>query len=79
MQITTNVLLETLHSDTFSNNSTLSTPKDMLNDEGDEEIIVTTSGVLKGTNVPDQVYTIEKSKLFDDMSDSDSHDDVGKK
>ena len=51
----------------------------MLNEDGEEEIFVTAAGVKPGTSIPDQVYTMDKSHAFADMSESDSEDDVGKK
>ena len=78
--ILTFVVPEKVCVDMSSNNSTLSTPDDMLNGDGEEEIIVTSVGLKEGTNVPNLVYAIGKNPKYGHIeSDSESKDGVDKK
>ena len=60
--------------------STLSTPRDMVNADGEEEIFITATGTFNDTvDIPDQVYTLDKSKPFifaNEMETDDEDDDV---
>ena len=55
-------------------NSTLSTSKDMLNDDGEEEFVVTAACVDKWNKIPEHVYAFNKKKMNMSESNSESCD-----
>ena len=76
------MLHKALRDEISINNSTLSTPDDMLNEDGKEEIFVTAVKVKEGTNVTELVYAVDKSNNLTSNSgpsESESDDDIDKK